>query len=184
MKKKYILPGEIQTAITSFCILDIRSPKNIMSLCPETGNEHPVFVVLAHALFVILVVDKIRKVKLSRLRSLQIPIISSSDHFRFRSFPVPITSCYDHFRFRPFPVPTTSGTDHFRLRSFPVQITSGSDKFRSLPVPITSRSDLRLRSFPVLISSGFDHFRFRPFPVPTTSCSGSDQFRDRSLLLR
>ena len=25
--------------------------KNIMSLCPETGNENPLFVVLAHALY-------------------------------------------------------------------------------------------------------------------------------------
>ena len=43
-----MLPGE------AFCVLDIISlPKNSISLCPETGNETPLIVVLAHPLTVV-----------------------------------------------------------------------------------------------------------------------------------
>ena len=51
MMRKHIISYTIQTPITSLCVLDIISlPKNTMSLCPETGNETALIVVLVHTL--------------------------------------------------------------------------------------------------------------------------------------
>ena len=81
-----------------------------------------------------------------------------------------------YLHFRSLPVTITSGSDIFRLPSLTVPIISG----RSFPVPVTfSSGHFRFRSFLVPIISGYDHFRLRSFPVPVTS--GYDRFRFQSL---